>query len=418
MSVSTAKARALSTDLYARLAELLAHVDETPRTGASGFSDPDAQRDLGLWRPLGELPTHVFDRRALDGAAGFHLFGGRAYLGANNSRLTEWERKRLAGTRQTLTVILDGAVTVEAAYHYDGRAGWFWFPLDMPVAGVKAVEIERDGKLLFSAFVAEDAAARDYTPIVWHLNARGKLTGAARGAAREAPVEIRIDGRRDWVLTSPAAEAGKPSTFEFDTARHCGEGRIAVIAIFNPATGVQAQRSPLGVFACGETHFALADPRISNESCSAVLICWKDGRRRALTLARRRGEALDTLARVDIEDSDQARFDGRRNTFALDLDVLGQGGILILDEDGTELGQLPPLAEILEFLRRQACDGDDLAQRIEPYFGADPDLAALLDEIAKLRRAGDLEQARRYLLMAAARATGRDEIEALFRALT
>ena len=148
-----------------------------------------------------------------------------------------------------------------------------------------------------------------------------------------------------------------------------------------------------------------------------MLICWKDGRRRALTLARRRGEALDTLARVDIEDSDQARFDGRRNTFALDLDVLGQGGILILDEDGTELGQLPPLAEILEFLRRQACDHDDLVQRIEPYFGADPDLAALLEEIAKLRRAGDLEQARRYLLMAAARATGRDEIEALFRAL-
>src|ERR1700679_3311791 len=200
----------------------------------------------GGWRPP------VFSAPPRGGGAGFPLFGGRAYAGVNNSRLTEWERKRLAGTRQTLTVILDGTVTVEAAYHYDGRAGWFWVPLDMPVRGVKAVEIERDGNLMFSAFVAEDAAARDYTPIVWHLNARGKLTGAARGAAQEVPVEIRIDGRRDWVLTSPAAEAGKPSTFEFDTARHCGEGRIAVVAIFNPATGVQAQRSPLGVFACGE----------------------------------------------------------------------------------------------------------------------------------------------------------------------
>ena len=414
MSLLPARTRALSGDLYARLAELLARA--SPLAGPSGFADPDAQTDGGLWRPLGELPEHVFDRRALDGAADFRLFGGRAYVGVNGSRFTEWERKRLAGTRQTLTVILDGTGLVEIAYDFDGRAGWLLFPLDGQVTAVKAVEIERDGKLLFSAFVREDAAARDYKPIVWHLNARGRLSGAAMGASAEVPVEIRVDARREWILTDAAEEAGKPSTFEFDAASCCIPGRISAIGVFNPATEVEAVRSPLGVFASGENHFLLADPWVSDEACRAVLMHWKDGRRRALTLARRRSDGLETLAQVDIEDASHARFDGRRNSFSLGLDVLGEGGIVILDEDGIELGHLPALAEILDFIRRQASGRDDLAQRIEPYFGADPDNAALLHDMRRAWGAGDREQARRYLMMASARALDTDEIEALFRA--
>lgn len=414
MSTLPAQTSALSADLYARLAELLARA--TPLAGPSGFADPDAPADAGLWRPLGELPGHVFDRRALEGAADFRLFGGRAYVGVNGSRFTEWERKRLAGTRQTLTVILDGMTTVEVAFAFDGRAGWLWLALDVPAAGVKAAEIERDGRLLFSAFVREGAAARDYKPIVWHLNARGRLSGAAMGASAEVPVEIRIDGRREWILTGAAEEAGKPSTFEFDAASCCGEGRIAAIGVFNPATEIEAARSPLGVFVSGENHFLLADPWVSDEACRAVLMHWKDGRRCVLTLARRQDSGLERLAQVDIEDARHARFDGRRNSFSLSLDVLGRGGIVILDEDGIELGTLPRLSEILDFVRRQASGRDDLAQRIEPYFGADPGNAALLDDMRRAWAAGDREQARRYLMMASARALDADEIEALFRA--
>ncbi|HEX4862169.1 MAG TPA: hypothetical protein VFV07_13110 [Rhizomicrobium sp.] len=414
MSVLPARTRALSADLYARLAELLARAK--PLAGPSFFVDPDAQADGSLWRPLGELPEYIFDRRALDGAADFRLFGGRAYVGVNGSRFTEWERKRLAGTRQTLTVILDGTATFEVAFDFDGRAGWLLLPLDIPAAGVNAVEIERDGTLLFSAFVREDAAARDYRPIVWHLNARGRLSGAAMGASGEVPVEIRVDGKPEWILTGAAEEAGKPSTFEFDTAPCCAGGRVAAIGVFNPATGAEAARSPLGVFASGENHFLLADPWVSDEACRAVLMHWKDGRRCALTLARRRSGGLETLAQVDIEDASHARFDGRRNSFSLGLDVLGEGGIVILDEDGTELGTLPMLAEILDFVRRQSSGRDDLAQRIEPYFGADPDNEALLADMRRAWEAGDREQARRYLMMAASRALDTDEIEALFRA--
>jgi hypothetical protein len=414
MSTLPAQTPALSADLYARLAELLARA--APLAGPSGFADPDAPADSGLWRPLGELPGHIFDRRTLEGTADFRLFGGRAYVGVNGSRFTEWERKRLAGTRQTLTVILDGMTTVEVAFDFDGRAGWLWLALDIPTACVEAAEIERDGRLLFSAFVREDTAARDYNPAVWHLNARGKLSGAAMGASGEVPIEIRVDGRREWILTGAAEEAGKPSTFEFDAASCCGGERIAAIGVFNPATGAQAARSPLGVFASGENHFLLADPWVSDEACRAVLMHWKDGRRCVLTLARRQDGGLERLAQVDIEDARHARFDGRRNSFSLGLDVLGRGGIVILDEDGTELGHLPRLCEILDFIRRQASGRDDLAQRIEPYFGADPGNEALLGDMRRAWAAGDRELARRYLMMASARALDTDEIEALFRA--
>jgi DNA-binding transcriptional ArsR family regulator len=409
-----AKTRSLSTDLYTRLAGLLAQAKKL--AGASGFTDPDAQDDAGLWRPLGELPAHIFDRNCLENAAGFCLFGGRAYVGVNAGRLTEWERARLAGTRQSLTVILNRMAAFEVAYDFDGSAGWLWFPLDIPAMEIGAVEIERDGKLLFSAFVREDKPARGYRPMVWHLNARGKLAGATMGASHEVPIEIRVDGKSEWILAAAAGEAEKPATFEFDAAPCCTEGRIAKIALFNPATGAEALRSPLGVFVSGENHFLFADPWVSDEACRAVLTFWKDGRRRALSLARRKSGTLEPLARVDIEDASHARFDGRHNTFSLSLDVLGEGGILILDEDGTELGVLPTLAEILDFVRRIAVDRDDLVQRIEPYFGADPGNDALLDDMRRAWEAGDRERARRYLLMAAARALDADEIEALFRA--
>jgi len=345
----------ISAALYARLAELFARA-RAPRAdglAASGFVDPDARPDLESWKPVGELPEHLVDRSATADSARFCVFDGRAYVGLRGASYTNWERRRLAQTRQPLTIVLNGFETIDVAYDFDGRAGWTYFPVELPTAlacgEIRSVEIERDGRPLLSCFVSEDVGARNYLANLWHVSAAGRLSGAAGGAASNVPVEIRIAERSEWTVTSAAVDPRRPPVFEFDLAPYCAGGALVEISVFNPATGSEAQRSPMGVFARGPEHFLLANPLISDGKCRAVLIFRKGVRSRRLSLAYARHVTPDIVARVDLEDASDAWFDGGDNSFVVNLDTLASGEVLILDEDGTLLGELPPLIQILNF---------------------------------------------------------------------
>ena len=346
-------------DLYARLAALFARATaaQTQGLAASGFADPAAHPDLEAWKPVGELPEHLIDRGAAAGSARFCVFDGRAYIGVRGSGYSNWERRRLADTRQPLTLILNGFAAAEVTYDFDGRAGWSYFPAKLPAAlaggEIRSVEIELDGRLLLSCFVSEDSGARDYRANLWHVSAAGRLSGAAHGATSNVPVEIRIGETRAWTMTSAAADPHRPPVFEFDLSPYCAGGSLVEVCVFNPATGAEATRSPVGVFTRGPEHFMLANPKVSGGKCRAVLVSLKEGRRRRLSLAYARHVTPEIVAKVDLEDAPEAWFDGGNNSFVADLDVLASGEVLICDEDGTLLGELPPLPQILDFT--QSC---------------------------------------------------------------
>jgi hypothetical protein len=414
MSALPVTPRAPSAGLYGRLADLFrsAATSAPPSSLASGFVDCDRPADL--WHPLGELPEHLTGGDVPEGAAKFCVFGGCGWIGMHGSRFSDRERQILANTQQMLTVTFNGVETLDASYVFDGRPRWTFFPVALPhglaSGDLRAVEIERDGQLLLSSFVSEDAAAANYQANLWLMNSRGRLSGAVRGAACDVPVEIRIGAKREWTLTGPTADPAK-RPFEFDLAPWCAEGALVPVSVFNPTTGAEAQRSPIGVFASGGNHFLFADPQISGEACRAVLMFWKDGRRRSLSLA-----TAGAVAAVNLDDAIGRRFDGGNNSFSLSLEIIRAGGVRILDEDGEMLGILPSLPEILEFTRAISSGRDELYERIETWFGAEQDNAALFDEMRAFWQEGDFEQARRCLLLAAARASGREETEALFRA--
>ena len=353
-------------DLYARLAALFARATAAQTHGlvASGFADPAARPDLEAWKPVGELPEHLIDRGATAGSARFCVFDGRAYIGVRGSGYSNWERRRLADTRQPVTLILNGFAAAEVAYDFAGRTGWTYFPTELPAAlaggEIRSVEIERDGKLLLSCFVSEDPGARNYRANLWHVSAAGRLSGAAGGATSNVPVEIRIGETSGWTITSAAADPHRPPVFEFDLAPYCAGGSLVEVCVFNPATGAEATRSPVGVFARGPEHFLLANPKIADGKCRAVLISLKEGRRRRLSLAYARHVTPEIVAKVDLEDAAEAWFDGGDNSFVVALDVLDSGEVLIFDEDGTALGELPPLPQILDFA--QSCGRRPAAQ--------------------------------------------------------
>ncbi|HWA91124.1 MAG TPA: sulfotransferase [Rhizomicrobium sp.] len=342
---------ASSADLYARLALALERAVAEPADAvrASGFVDPAPQDDPGIFRPPGELPEHLFDAGAVEGGAKFCLFGGRAYVGIRGGALTEFERHKRANTVQPLAIVFNGTHAVEIAYPFDGRAGWTCFPVELPAAlgRVTAVEIERDGKLLFSRNVAEDPGRPDYRAGLWLINAAGRLSGAVNGASCDVAVEIRLGGRSHWAISNPPPEAGRPRPFEFDLAPFCSDGLLQKVSVVNPATGAEAARSPVGVFASRGAHFLFAHPEIADGTCRAVLLHWKDGRRRRLSLHYAEDLTLDEVARVDLDDPAEARFEGGDNSFVLDLEILRSGEVMILDEEGAMLGKLPPLRRIM-----------------------------------------------------------------------
>ncbi len=404
-----------SAGLYARLEELFRRAATQPATSlASGFVNPERHGEKDLWRPLGELPPHLIEGGLMNGAARFCVFGGRAWIGIRGSHFTDRERQKLAHTKQTLTITLNGVESFEVSYVFDGRARWSFFPAALPdgfaARDVHAVEIERDGKLLLSAFASEDADARNYQSNVWLINSNGRLSGSVHGAASDVPVGLSIDGKSEWTFTNPGTDPAK-RPFEFNLAPWCADGALVCASVFNPATDRKAQRSPLGAFACDGRHFLFADPHISGNAFRAVLMFWKDGRRRPLKLA-----AAGATVEVNLQDLPSSRFDGGNNSFSMDLGVVGAGGVAILDDDGAEIGKLPPLPQILEFTRQISTSRDELYQRLEFLFGAEHDNAALLEEMRAAWTSGDLEQTRRSLLMAAARAIGRKELEELFTA--
>ncbi|MBV9992172.1 MAG: hypothetical protein JOZ72_12885 [Alphaproteobacteria bacterium] len=345
--MSPAEAELPAADLYTRLAQALDRALAAPETGGSGFVDPAPRVDPGIFRPAGELPEHLFDRNAIQGLAKFCLFDGLGYAAIRSGAFTEFERRKLANTIQPLTLVFSGSQTVETAYPFDGRAGWICIPVEVPEAlgAAATVEIERDGQLLFSGSVRQ--GTRDYRAGLWLVNAAGRLLGAVHGADSDVAVKVQVDDRTAWTIANPPAETGRPRTFELDLAPFCADGRVARVSVFNPATGVEAARSPVGVFASHRTHFLIARPRIENGMCRAVLMFWKDGRRQRLSLAYAEDLTLDVVAKADLPDPDDASFEGGDNSFALGLDVLGTGEVMILGEDGQVLGKLPPLAQIL-----------------------------------------------------------------------
>lgn len=340
-------------DLYDRLAQALERAAAAPADDGlvSGFVDPAPRDDPGTWRPQGELPEHIFDRKAVEGAAKFCLFDGRAFVGVCGGVFTEFERRKLANTVQPLTLVFNGSQALEIAHPFDGRAGWICFPVDIPeglaALRMRSVEIERDGKLLLSQNIDEDMGSRNYRAGIWLVNAVGRLSGAVNAAASEVAVEIRIGDSSAWTITNPPVEAGRPRPFEFDLAPACADGRLIKVSVFNPATGTEAARSPIGVFASQGAHFVFAHPRIADGKCRAVLLLWKDGRRRRLTLGYAEDLTLDEIAKVDLDDPAATRFEGGDNSFVLDLDVLRTGEVMILDEDGSVIGKLPPLDRIM-----------------------------------------------------------------------
>lgn len=345
--MSQAQIKALPADLYTRLAQALDRALAAPPGDASGFVDPAPRDDPGAFHPLGDLPEHLFDRGALLGLAKFCLFDGRAYAGVRSGAFTEYERRKLAGTLQPLTLVFNGCEAVETAYTFDGRAGWLCLSVEVPesLGAIRTVEIERDGQLLFSGKVCE--GSRDYRAGLWLINAAGRLAGAVHGAATDVAVKIQVGSKTAWTITNPPAEAGRPRPFELDLAAFCADGALTKISVFNPATGTEAARSPVGVFACQGIHFLLAHPRIEDGMCRAVLMFWKDGRRHRLSLAYAEDLTLEEVARVDGPDPDDARFEGGDNSFVLSLDLLATGEVMILGENGSVLGKLPPLAQIM-----------------------------------------------------------------------
>ena len=340
--------------LYDRIAGLVAYGAE-PTRFPSGFTDSHKKGDAGKWHPLGEMPERFFDPAAVSRKARLCVFDERAYVALRGDIFTGFERDKRIGTLQKLTIVLNGSEVLEVEYRFDGRPGWAVFPVALPKSipgnDIRAVEIERDGILMLSQFASEDfRGRRAWRPRIWLIDANGKLYGSAN-AASDVPVEIHVDGRASWALTSNPPQPGVPRPFEFDLSLDCDDA-FAKVAAFNPATGVEAVGSPIGVFRSQGEHFLFGYPVIRENRLRAVLLSWKDGKRRALSLGLAQYATISTIAEANLADAPEASFECGNNSFEVDLSNFRGCEILILDENSAVVGRLPPVERILAFAAR------------------------------------------------------------------
>ena len=155
-----------------------------------------------------------------------------------------------------------------------------------------------------------------------------------------------MNGQDAWTITAPISEPGRPRRFEFDLKTACADGRLVRVSVCNSATGMEAACSPVGVFASQGEHFLIAAPRIASGQFRAVLMSWKDGKRRNLAIGDVTRPSAEVVCRVDGADPQDARFDGGHNSFEIDAERLRSGDLAILDDTGRVLGALPELDQI------------------------------------------------------------------------
>jgi hypothetical protein len=340
--------------LYARIAEAFENSIESSdqQIRVSGFVDPSVDQSRGSWRPHGEFPENIFGGKADTRSVRVCLFGAHIYVALHGRAFTEFERGRLANTVQPLTLILNGRETIQASFCSDGRSGWSCFRTEIPIQlaheTVRSIEIDHDGKLLFSRFLGQSSDTKDYRATVWAVNSSGKLSGGVTGAGCDVPIEIGVGDRVSWTITVPPLEPGRPRRFEFDLRPACKEGSLIDVSVRNPETGTEAACSPIGVFASQGEHFLIANPSISDGRCSAVLVSVSENRRRSLSIGDVTRPTMELVCRADREDSASARFDGAHNTFDLDIARLQAGGLVILDEAEKIIGELPTFDQIAD----------------------------------------------------------------------
>jgi hypothetical protein len=381
---------------------------------------------MDTWQPVGTYPDRIVGERDSDSIARFCIFEGKAFVGVlGGGGYSQWGRRTFARTQQFLTVIVNGNIAIDASYEYDGRSGWTVFPLNLapflaPDA-IRAVEIEKDGKLLFSQLVPDRPLATKNRPGIRRINAKGTLVGSIGGTDTDLPIEIRVNDKIEWALTSPPITPGAHRNFEFDFAQYCDGPFPVRISVRNATTSSEGYCSPVCAFASNGQHFLFANPQLSRRSLRATLLSWKDGKRRSLTLARREGKAFGAVCRVDQEDSQDFRFDQGRNSFHASLDFLS-GEVFVLDDDGSAVGRLPSIKQVLDLLPPPRTQGlGSIGRGTSSTRGVPHSTDKVLDEIlAKVKGhliAGDHKAARDCLFAAIKRTASVEEIEYLLQSL-
>jgi tetratricopeptide (TPR) repeat protein len=353
--MSTVPARDTDSNASAAVAAAFEAALSEPASGlGSGFVDP-APGPVPEWTPIGELPERLAGPGPL-GDARFCLTGDQAVIGLRGARFTDGERAKRPGTRQSVSIVLNGMEAIDVSYEYDGRADWTCVSFALPaeiVGEIHAIEIEEDGRLLLSRLVASQPGD-EWNAKVWFVSPRGVLMGGVTGANGGVALAVHVNAQRDWTLTGEPAAADRPRPFEFNVAPHCGDGAIAKVSVADPVSGREVDRSPVGVFVSGGRHFLLANVRIADSMCRATLLSWQGGKRQQLFLARHDGPEPEIVCPVNGEDEPAFRFDGGHNSFAIPVDLLRSEDVLILGEDRATIGKLPAWLRILEFAH--GCD--------------------------------------------------------------
>lgn len=174
----------------------------------SGFVERGAAAARGRWRPLVALPAEIADKKQINRLADAGVLGGRLLIGVKGAGLANpADRRPIANSEQCIGLVLNGRVSVELRFLFDGSSRWLYLDATEQLGGlalsaVEAVELERDGNLLLSLALRPPRRS-GLAPLLerlrWYLRYRWRcrLGGAqpTRGGKKHPEGEFGAVGR-------------------------------------------------------------------------------------------------------------------------------------------------------------------------------------------------------------------------------
>jgi hypothetical protein len=318
----------------------------------SGFRDHGTAAAAGrfAWCPVGALPEHIV-RETLGQHVDVQVLGDALVISVQaGGGMAQWQREALRDTTQYLTVVFNGQHHVEVPFHYDGSESWTAASVALPeglsIDDITACEVEKDGRLLFSASMALRRGAQAQKINLVRFTLLDGLVGWALS-----------DDNPDQELFGTAVIAGEQNIFctrgrwEQERMRKFGVAVEAPPDTLLPVSlqllsGAEAQRSPVWVFKTAASGFLIANPRLEGETLLFTIL--GEATRGALVDRIADSDHPGRVWPVDRPDAEPFVYLERHNTVGLPVSTIRNGARLELrNHSGTSLGHLPPLGDLL-----------------------------------------------------------------------
>lgn len=338
--------------LYDHLIERVQSSGTVKAAEPSGFSDTEIDHiaEQFDWRPVWSYPKDMINECPQRFVSLFRVEDEQMMIGIRaGGGIPAGQRSAQKGAAHNLTIVFNGCVTKDIEFIYDGGAEWSYYDLCLPdglrADDVKGFEVEKDGRLLYSGVLDDNAVMQkaDIVNVV-RIKKYGFIEGWA--TSRQNPGEdvflwYEINQQRGMVRTGQQWRNEPLRHFRINAPIE--KNLLGKISVMNFA-GEEGKRSPVWRFWSDKGGFVIANPRRKGDQILLTIVGQNSD---SLAPASLRSDSF--TADINLEDGENFGYYDKRNTVSIPISILqSPRKTSILNQTGDIIGTLPDMTELLD----------------------------------------------------------------------